>query len=334
MAVGLLAAVALPATSALADEGGVSFWLPGLFGSLAAAPAIPGQSFTTLYYHSSVSTGGVKNFVLGGGIVAGVNARADILAFGPTYTFATPVLGGQASISLLGLAGHPQASIDATLTGPHGAMLTGSRSDDRTAFGDMLPQAALRWNFGVNNFTGDIPVGAYSVTRLANVGLGHGAIDAGGGYTFFDPGTGHEFSAVLGFTYNFENTAANYQNGVDMHFDWGASQFLSKQWQVGLVGYVYDQISPDTGTGATLGAFDSRVAGVGPQVGFIFPIGERAQGYINVKGYKEFTAQNRPHGWNAWVTLVITPAPPSPPATQSLLFPSRHASGGDERERE
>src|SRR5215472_12696771 len=53
--------------------------------------------------------------------------------------------------------------------------------------------------------TGDIPVGAYSATRLANTGLGHGAIDAGGGYTYFDPTKGHEFSAVLGFTDNFEN---------------------------------------------------------------------------------------------------------------------------------
>jgi hypothetical protein len=26
------------------------------------------------------------------------------------------------------------------------------------------------------------------------------ALDAGGGYTYFDPQTGHEFSAVLGFT--------------------------------------------------------------------------------------------------------------------------------------
>jgi hypothetical protein len=32
------------------------------------------------------------------------------------------------------------------------------------------------------------------------------------------------------------------------------------------------------------------------------------QGYLNIKGYKEFAAQNRPDGWNAWVTLVISPA--------------------------
>ena len=91
--------------------------------------------------------------------------------------------------------------------------------------------------------TGDIPVGAYDSTRLANTGIGHGAIDAGGGYTYFNPQTGREFSAVLGFTYNFLNTATQYQNGVDMHFDWGASQFLSKQVMVGLVGYAYKEIA-------------------------------------------------------------------------------------------
>ena len=41
----------------LADEGGVSFWLPGFFGSLAAAPQQPGWSLTSIYYHTSVSAG-------------------------------------------------------------------------------------------------------------------------------------------------------------------------------------------------------------------------------------------------------------------------------------
>src|SRR6476620_4171239 len=55
---------------------------------------------------------------------------------------------------------------------------------------------------------------------LSNIGIGHGAIDAGGGYTYFNPQTGHELSGVLGFTYNFINTSTQYQNGVDLHFDW------------------------------------------------------------------------------------------------------------------
>ena len=70
---------------------------------------------------------------------------------------------------------------------------------------------------------GDIPVGDYSSTNLANIGIGHGAVDGGGGYTYFNPQTGHEISAVTGFTYNLVNPSTNYQNGIDWHLDWGAS---------------------------------------------------------------------------------------------------------------
>jgi len=57
-----------------------------------------------------------------------------------------------------------------------------------------------------------------------------------------------------------------------------------------------------------VGCFQSQVVGVGPQVGFIIPLTTTAQGYLNIKGYKEFAAQNRPDGWNTWVTFVISPA--------------------------
>jgi hypothetical protein len=90
--------------------------------------------------------------------------------------------------------------------------------------------------------TGDIPVGNYDSHRLSNLGLGHAAIDAGGGYTYFDEQNGHELSAVTGFTYNFENPSTHYQNGIDWHLDW-ASQFLSANWEVGIVSYVYYQVT-------------------------------------------------------------------------------------------
>jgi hypothetical protein len=32
------------------------------------------------------------------------------------------------------------------------------------------------------------------------------------------------------------------------------------------------------------------------------------QGYLNLKGYKEFGAEHRPEGWNVWLTLAISPA--------------------------
>jgi hypothetical protein len=67
--------------------------------------------------------------------------------------------------------------------------------------------------------TGAIPVGTYDSTHLANIGIGHGALDGGLGYTYFNPQTGNEFSAVAGFTYNFENPDTDYQSGVDFHLD-------------------------------------------------------------------------------------------------------------------
>jgi hypothetical protein len=46
-------------STARADEGGVSFWLPGLYGSLAAVPQQqPGWAVMTTYYHTSVSASG------------------------------------------------------------------------------------------------------------------------------------------------------------------------------------------------------------------------------------------------------------------------------------
>jgi hypothetical protein len=332
------AVIAVP-TVATADEGGVSFWLPGFFGSLAAAPQQPGWSLTNIYYHTSVSAGGdvalAREFEIKrvpGNLSASaaatfsgnLNATGDLGIVMPTYTFATPVLGGQATVGVLGSYGVVSTSLAGTLAGaltvpPFGSLPFSrfdSISDSVWGFGDLMPIASLRWNNGVHNYmtyiTGDVPVGAYDSNRLSNVGIGHGAIDAGGGYTYLNPQTGHEFSGVLGFTYNFTNQSTQYQNGVDMHFDWGASQFLTKQFQAGLVGYVYQEVGCDSGSGDRVGCFQSRVVGVGPQLGFIIPLSTTTQGYLNLKSYWEFANQNRPDGWNAWVTFVISPAEQTP----------------------
>ncbi|MFG3591261.1 transporter [Bradyrhizobium sp. RDI18] len=328
-AIALLGCVAEPA---YADEGGVSYWLPGRFSSLAAVPGVPGWSMAAVYYHTSVSAFGAtaasREIQIGRfpatvntSLNLHLNAQADLVLLNPTYTFATPVLGGQLAIGVIGLFGRSSADLSGTLTAALGPLVTtrtGSIGDSITSVGDLYPQATLKWNAGVHNFmtyvTGDIPVGAYSPTRLANLGIGHAAIDGGGGYTYFNPQTGHEFSAVAGLTYNFKNHDTQYQNGIDFHLDWGASQFLSKQVFVGLVGYAYQQITDDFGQHPSLGGFRSRVLGVGPQVGYLFPVGDM-QGYLNLKAYGEFAAENRPAGWNTWLTFSISPMAPASTVT-------------------
>jgi hypothetical protein len=47
--------------------------------------------------------------------------------------------------------------------------------------------------------------------------------------------------------------------------------YLNDKFHIGAVGYFYNQISGDSGAGARLGNFESRVAGIGPQIGFFIP---------------------------------------------------------------
>jgi hypothetical protein len=328
LALTLMAPIAGRAT---ADEGGVSFWLPGQFGSLAAAPLQPGWSMAFMYYHNPLSGKGAaaaaRQATIGGlpldisiSLDAGLRGRSDLFFATPGYVFATPVLGGQLALGITGTVGHVSAGIDGTLTLAVNNVVIrreGSISDASWGFSDLYPLASLRWNNGAHNVMtyvmGGIPVGTYDHTRLANVGIGHAAIDAGAGYTYLDPDAGNEFSFVTGLTYNLENPHTNYRNGIDWHLDWGASRFVTKQIHVGLVGYIYQQLTPDKGQPVILGDFKSRIAGIGPQVGFIFPLGD-LQGYLHLKGYKELAAENRPEGWNAWLTFEISPSEPQQPA--------------------
>src|SRR6516225_6637573 len=99
----------------------------------------------------------------------------------------------------------------------------------------------------------------------------------------------------------------NYQNGIDWHLEWGASQFLTKTLQVGAVGYFYRQLTPDRGCSPILCPFESRTVGVGPQLGIIIP-GASTDTYLNFKAYWDVDTQNRASGWSAWVTLAFSPS--------------------------
>jgi hypothetical protein len=339
-ALALAALVSLPAPSR-ADEGGVSFWVPGLYASLAAVPLQPGWTVNETYYHwqgqAGADVAAAREITIGRfnptttiNLSGNLNALADLVFGTAIYTFAQPVLGGQAAVGLLAAYGRTDATVNATISGTLGPFpfgpFTRQDSDVAVGFGDLYPQATLRWSQGVHNFMlfvdGDIPVGLYSSSSLANIGIGHGAIDAGGAYTYFNPETGHEFSVSTGFTYNFINPSTQYQNGIDAHLDWGASQFLTKQFQIGAVGYIYQQLTCDSGSGDKVGCFESRVLGIGPQIGFIFPVETPfgiKQAYLNIRGYAEFDHQNRAQGFDTWLSLTISNPTPTPPTQATLI---------------
>ena len=308
---------ALPGV-AHADENGISFWVPGFFGSLAATPQQPGWSLANIYYHTSVSAGAdvarAREFSLGrvpANLTVNANLNLNVNATGnlgfviPTYVFETPVLGGQASVSLIAAYGVVGTSLAGTLsgviTGPFGNSVPFARSDsisDTTwGFGDLIPQFSLRWNAGVHNYmtyiTGDIPVGAYQSTACRILASDTAPSTPAAATPISIRRPAMSFLACSASPTTPRIHRRSIQSGVDMHFDWGASQFLSKQVMVGLVGYVYKQLGCDSGSGDRVGCFQSQVVGVGPQIGFLFPVGDM-QGYLNLKAYGEFAAENRP----------------------------------------
>src|SRR5262245_7920642 len=119
--------IMLATTNSWADEGGVSFWLPGIYGSLAAVPGQPGFSFITFNYYDSVRAGAdvarAREIQIGRfdptltlNLNANLKATIDLQWLQPGYTFATPVLGGQAYVGLGAFFGRNRTSLDGTLT--------------------------------------------------------------------------------------------------------------------------------------------------------------------------------------------------------------------------
>src|SRR3954466_15553965 len=115
--------LATASTASLADESGTSFWLPGQYGSLAAAPGTPGWALATVYYHTSVSAGadvaasreiqiGRFNPALNVNLNANLRASADLAIIVPELPFATPVLGGQLAVQMGTIVGTTSANVN------------------------------------------------------------------------------------------------------------------------------------------------------------------------------------------------------------------------------
>ena len=296
--------------NAAADEAGVSFWLPGQYAAFAAEPGTPGLSFEAAFYHAMASAQRNATFERDGRVQAGVKSPSDFVMLTPTYTFDTKILGGQPALGMTALVGRNVTSVAVTLTGPEGNTLSGSRSDRVVGFGDLYPNATLKWNEGVHNFmvygTAGIPVGAYNTDRLAALGLGHWSVDGGGGYTYYNEKAGVEFSAVAGLTYNFINPYTQYRSGNDFHVDLSFSPYVSDRMHIGAVGYLYNQISADSGLGPRSAISGRAWPASARRSDSSLPMGDR-EGYLNFRAYYEFAAEHRLDGWNMFVTFSKGP---------------------------
>jgi hypothetical protein len=257
-----------------------------------------------LYYYSG-SAADDDTLPRGNVATAELDSSVSLLLVQPTYAPKKKLWGGQLALGL-GF-GWGYNSTDADFAIPN-ANFELEDSDSVTGMTDLYPVASVAWNEGNDNWmiylTGGIPTGDYDSDRLSNIGIGHAAIDAGGGYTYFNQKQGFEYSGVVGVTYNMENDDTDYQNGINVHLDWAVSQFLNEHLQIGLVGYVYGQLTDDSGSSQFADGVKSSIASIGPEIGYAFTVNEQAA-YVNLRGYWEFAAKDRIEGAAAFVTLSV-----------------------------
>jgi hypothetical protein len=184
------------AIDAPADQGGVAFWFSAQFASMSAVPPSPGGSLAFLPYYYNGSASASETFQTGERVSAGLASHAPLVIAQVGYAPETRILDGQPHVALGWGAGGNRTSAEVTIA-PVGEFGHAESIDGGT---DLYPFASLAWDHGDDNWmahvTGDVPTGAYDSRRLANLGFGHAAIDAGGGYTYLNAKSGLEFSAV------------------------------------------------------------------------------------------------------------------------------------------
>lgn len=311
-AAGLGAAVLasfLLSPSARASEGGASIYLLGSGAPDAAVlPPLPGVFLDNSIYVYGGNSGGNRDFVIGGNIVA--NVDATIIADFATLLWvpSTDVAGGTLAIGAALPVGAPQIDASAVITGPNGRVLEVSRHDSALLVGDPIVTAALGWKTGklhvATSVTVNVPIGTYREGQLANVAFHRWAGDFSLAASWHDEEAGWDISGKAGVTFNGRNDYTDYNTGNELHLEASVDRKFGKKFSAGLFGYQLFQISGDSGTGAKLGAYKGQVTGIGATIAYNTILG-RSPATFRLRFAEEFWVQNRLDGTMAMLSLTL-----------------------------
>jgi hypothetical protein len=321
LGVGLVVALAAGGHLAHASEGGASLYLLGTGGPAnAVMPPLRGVFLDNEAYYYKGSGSGGKSFVVGGNVVAGLDAK--ILADFPTVLWVptTNLNGVTVAFGAIVPVGNVDVDANAVLSGPRGGQIGVSAGDSATVIGDPVALAMLGWakgnlHFQVANLL-NVPIGDYRKDELANLAFHRWALDSSFAVSWHDPKSGWDVSGKAGLTLNGENPYTDYKTGTEMHLEASVEKTFSPKWSAGLQGYYFKQVSADSGPGAKLGPFQGEVTGVGATAAYNFKIGHMPA-TLRARAFTEFNATNRMEGDSFWLglsvplSLKMPAAPPS-----------------------
>lgn len=291
-----------------AEEGGSGHYLPGSMSSfLDGVPSAETfiARYNLLYYEGSI---GVNNLPLP---IAGLNAAgadASSWANGLTLLWRPPLDLGNDRLSYAFSATIPVVSTEVSAqVGPF------QRSSSLDGLGDIV-MMPLMFNyqfsedFNANARLGIYaPTGDYEVGRLANTGKNYWTFEPTVGLMYLGKESGFEASLFTGIDFNTENHDTDYRTGTQVHLDGVLAQhfpIFGGLAGVGVNGFYYEQVTGDSGTGAFLGDFKGRTAGLGPVVSYSGKLGGLDM-ITELKWLHEMETKKRLEGNYVWLKVLF-----------------------------
>ena len=306
-----LAGLTLLAGNALAEQSGSGHYGSGMFTDFSATvPTQTGWVFGNYYLNYNDGTfGSSKQMPFGRIVGAGITANESVNAVLGMYAYPVDFLGGTlaSGVALPYVWLRVKANV---IVGPH----TGNVEQSTSGLGDiqMIPIMAgwtngdFKYDFYMNIWA---PTGDYSKTDLANVGLGYWTFTPMVAVSWLSSKIGTEVSVFTGVDFNTENTDANYQSGDIFHVDATVAQHLPLFGGIagaGASAFYLKQFTGDSGSGATLGAFEVESYGVGPTISYIHKVG-KSDLIVDASWLPQLHTENTTKGNFFWakVTLVF-----------------------------
>lgn len=304
----LLVVLNVPALSAHAAEGGYTNYFPGFYGNYAMAVAPDPGIYFSQYLYGYGANGGRKRFVQNGEIRTDAQLYVAMWAGVALKVFDAKIAGGR-----LGIGGWLPVSFQhVSFTLDLGSQ-SRSVSDHLTGVGDMGILPVYFWwdlakGFHIAAFEQiTAPTGTYNTDDSVNNSLNYWSFDTNFAATYLNEKHGFEISADVGYIINTKNIVTDYRTGQELHIDYNLNKYLSA-FGVGIEGFFYQQITGDSGSGAKLGSFRGRAAGIGPSAMW-------SKAFNRDKGLKsllltaawqyEFTAKNRLKGNYVLINLML-----------------------------
>lgn len=291
-----------------AEEAGSGHYLPGATASFIDVP--PGKegfvyvNFFT-FYTGSANAG--RQLSLGGQLVLNVNA--DVYADTSLFLYQSPwkIAGGQFA------AGIAVPYVWMEVSGDLQTMARGLTSRDAASgLGDIqiLP-LMLVWKKGDLSYGVNLgvyaPTGKFERGALANIGKNYWTVEPVGYVSWLSSKIGLELSAFAGFDFSTKNDTTDYQSGNVFHIDATVAEHLPLGkgfFGIGANAFYYQQISGDTGSGARLGGFEGRTAGIGPVLSYVATVGH-THVVTELKWLPELGVEKRLSGDTVWFKVAV-----------------------------